>query len=186
MSHVEKELRYSSDEWTHVACSWKTGEHGFLRLYVNGAKVAEVARNSGAAYPPSGVLYLGTDKGSSNLAGGRFADGDFDELAFFGRTLGDDEVMCIFDEQNPNPPHAPGLFPDGTLVETRAVFDENGEWMVRQAEVIQKAKAAGFKCLCPVHLAWQRDEISFILGPFPAECGFLLGGPPGKADPGCP
>jgi len=148
---IYEQLLYSTSEWTHFACVWKTGAPAYVKFYVNGSLLGELTPASLGTYPVSGPFFLGTDTGCSAYSQGRYADSDFDELASFDRALDDGQIMSIYNAQNPNPAHYPQIGPDGFMLETRAIFDEDKGWMTAQGaqETIRRIKAAGFNAYVP-------------------------------------
>jgi hypothetical protein len=147
-SHTSKEVYYPPANWVHAACTWKNGDQGFARLYVDGFLVSESKGPSGF-FTPGDKLYLGTDAGS-DLANNRGADSDFDEFAIFRRALNGSEIRQIYGA------HARQKYvelkdQDGTVLESRVVFDEAMFWVGRnEAErLIDRIKRAGFNVFVP-------------------------------------
>ena len=147
-SNMARKIRYEKGEWTHFTVAWKGGNPGFIRLYVNGILAAGNTRYTGG-YRPGNKLYLGSDQGTP-LANMRWADADFDKLAFFRRTLDDHEIRAIYDIQDPIK-SALRVAADGTLIETRAIFDEGIGWQSESGakETIRRIKRAGFNIYIP-------------------------------------
>ncbi len=56
-AHVAKEIRFDKDRWTHIACTWKAGDKGFTRLYVNGILAAENRNNAKIGILPTGAWF---------------------------------------------------------------------------------------------------------------------------------
>jgi hypothetical protein len=179
---IYRQLLYANSEsgncqWTHFACVWNMAEPRFIRFYVNGFKVDELtAPLPNADYPVSGPLFLGTDMGCPAYSEGRYADSDFDEIASFNRALTDDEVLSIYDAQNPNPALYPPVGSNGFALETRAIFDEGTGWMTEQGaqETIRRIKAAGFNVYVPC--VWHGAGTRYPSALAPAEPGLNLTG----------
>ena len=74
---TEKVVSYTKDKWVHIACTWRTGGDGFVRLYVNGLLSGEGHKKPLQAPSPVGKLYIGADIGTP-LSKGRWGDGVLD------------------------------------------------------------------------------------------------------------
>lgn len=175
--YVTEQMLYSTTEWTHFACVWKIAPQGFVRFYVNGSKVGEVAPPATTTpYPVSGPLFLGTDKGCPYLSQGRSADSDFDEIATFDKALDDGQIMSIYNAQNPNPAHYPPIGADGYMQENRVIFDENEGWTTEQGarDTIRRIKAAGFNVYVPC--VWHGSGTRYPATLAPSEPGLDLSG----------
>jgi hypothetical protein len=79
--------RWKEETWHHLIVSWDS-ERG-VELYVDGERAAE--RGLRWVLPPSEVLYLG-----ANRCGGNRAEGLFDELRIYDRSLSPTEVELAF------------------------------------------------------------------------------------------
>ena len=147
-ANLARNIRYTKAEWTQLACVWKGGDSGFIRLYVNGILAAENKRFTGA-YLPGKELLLGSDRGTP-LANNRSANADFAELAFFRRTLDDTEIRALYDRQNPLQ-REPVMDTNGTHVEMRAIFDEGVGWQTEEGakRIISRIRRAGFNVYIP-------------------------------------
>jgi len=148
-SHVSKEIRYEQGRWTHVACSWKAGKEGFVRLYINGILAGEKRIINKKDNFPSKRIFLGSDQGTS-LASKRWADADFDEIATFPSAFSAEEVLTAFEVLQPY--KARGISDaNGKLLEMRAIFDEGVGWTTEEGarRTIERIKRAGFNVYIP-------------------------------------
>ncbi len=148
-AHVSKPIEYEPNTWTHLACTWKAGNPGFLRLYVNGFKAAENKYTMKAERQPSTPLYVGTDQGTP-LAKNRWAGSDLDDLAVYSTALTDEEIFAIFDKLKPPPPRRLQEI-NGQILETRAIFDGGTGWSTEGGarKTIERVKKAGFNVYVP-------------------------------------
>lgn len=174
-SNLSRHIRYEKGVWTHLACVWKSGNPGYIKLYVNGILADTNGRFTGK-YSPSGVLYLGSDKGTI-LSAGRFADADFDELIFYKNTLADADILAIYNRQTPVSNY-PIRDAAGVLIETRAIFDEGLGWLTEAGAqtTINRIKRAGFNAYIPC--VWHGGGRRY-----PAEGALSQGGISSQPDP---
>ncbi len=129
-SNVAKEIRYERGRWTHFACSWKAGKEGFARLYINGILAGEKWIIEKKEYFPTKRLFLGGDQGTP-LVSRRWADADFDEIAFFPEALTSEEVLTAYEaRQSFKIPVKSDAH--GKLIEMRVIFDEGVGWTTEE------------------------------------------------------
>ena len=154
-TNTARQIFYNPEKWVHLACTWKTGLHGFTKLYVNGYLVerrtpASEGEQLWLPYVTDANLLIGSDKGAGNAENGRWADSDIDEFAIFKRALKDDEIARIY-ESIGMPTYMPIRTADGTIMQTRVMFDEGRGWMTSEgaAEIISRIKRAGFNVYVP-------------------------------------
>ncbi len=163
-AHTSVKVLYHRGEWIHLACSWKVGAQGYVRFYLNGMLVAAKAVKNLRAFEPMGPMYLGCDRGVPGL-GKRWADSDIDEFATFPYAMTEKQLHSICEHQYPNwekhrydwlqpilaQPYEPIKNSRGTILETRAIFDEGTGWMTEKGarETISRIKAAGFNVYIP-------------------------------------
>lgn len=147
-SNQARKIRFEKGVWTHIAVVWQGGHPGYVKLYVNGLLASQDKRYTGT-YKPGKQLYLGSDLGTP-LSNKRWADADFDELAFFKRTLSGDEVRNHYDRLTPLKLESPSDA-EGRHQETRAIFDEGDGWQTESGarETIRRVKRAGFNVYVP-------------------------------------
>jgi len=155
--------------WSSVTVTWKNGKaKGFCRLYIDGKKVAEKSKSFVSSHLQQGPLFLGTDKGSTSSRN-RGVEGFMDDLTIFKRCLNDDEVANLYRNQLKEPdsvqvkkfkwlndglklPLQRERAEDGTLIETRAIFDEDIRWATSRLEtdkILKRIKRAGFNVYIP-------------------------------------
>lgn len=170
-AHVSKLIDYEKG-WTHLACTWKAGNPGFLRLYVNGFRAAAGQYTSKIKRQLASSVFIGSDQGSP-LAKSRWAEADLDELALFPRALSDEEIFQIFFEQRPPAKRSPKMA-DGKLLETRAIFDEGIGWTTEAGaqKTIERIKRAGFNVYIPC--VWHGQGTRYPSPKSPPEPGFTL------------
>jgi len=168
--HVHCSLPYkiTPEYWTNIAVTWHNGVGGFCRIYIDGKKVAEKQKSFFSSHLQQGPLYLGSDRGATNRPS-RGADGFVDDLTIFDYPLNDDEVARLYSAQLKEPDSAQekrfkwlneGLklpqrldrTKNGTLIETRAIFDEDILWATSRYEtdkILTRIKRAGFNVYIP-------------------------------------
>lgn len=162
-AHTRKDIHYEEDAWMLLTCTWQQGYPGFVRLYENAVKVAEARGFGEKSIRPQGLLYLGSDQGSSQK-NNRWADCDIRNLAIFPRALSDAEVATLWNTTRPvNPSGSLGVTDasihhplpsrdvQGTSIETRAIFDEGTGWMTEAGarKTIDRISKAGFNVYIP-------------------------------------
>ena len=148
-ANVAKEISFDNDRWTQIVCTWKAGEKGFTRLYVNGLLAAESIVTGKTGNLPAGQLVLGGDLGTS-MSNNRWADADFDEIALYRRALTAELILNRYESLQPKSTMIERA-ENGRLVETRAIFDEGTGWMTEDGarRTIQRIRRAGFNVYIP-------------------------------------
>jgi len=143
------QIRFSKDKWTHLLCAWKAGEKGYVKLYINGCLVSQREGFAEETIKLKGPIFIGGDIGT-NLSKNRWADCDIDELALFPRALPVEEILEIYIAQGLMP-YSPKVNSEGTILESRVIFDEGREWMTAAGavETIDRIKKAGFNVYIP-------------------------------------
>ncbi len=108
---VESKSELQPDQWTFLAA---TSDGATLRLYLNGALDAELAKRSVVALNGKPLL-IGKGLGDKPSLRGRIG-----ELKVFNRTLGGDEIRALFeaarDQYDLSPPAAGPSARDGTVI----------------------------------------------------------------------
>lgn len=170
-AHVSKLIDYEKG-WTHLACTWKAGNPGFLRFYVNGFRTADGHYTSKMRRQLASPVIIGSDQGSP-LAKSRWAEADLDELALFPQALSDEEIFQTFLEQRPPAKGLPKMV-DGKLLETRAIFDEGIGWATEAGaqKTIERIKQAGFNVYVPC--VWHGRGTRYPSSKAPPEPGFTI------------
>ena len=165
--HCSAPYQLMSDTWNMVAAVWHNGQNGYCRLFVNGEKIAEYQGPFQGDYVPVGPLYLGSERGATDQRG-RTTKADFAALRLFDGPLLDTEIHDLFLQTAPTyhvsmvvPPrlqaryemvYTPRRDANGTLLESRAMFDEDMHWAYSTAQadaILQRVKAAGFNVYVP-------------------------------------
>lgn len=172
-ANVAKEVRFESGAWTQIACSWRAGERGFARLYVNGILVAENNVPAKKGNLPSGRLVLGGDQGTP-MGQNRWADSDFDEVALYRDALTAERILDDYEAKKLHPISLQ-RGKDGTLIETRAIFDEGTGWQTEEGarRTIQRIRRAGFNVYIPC--VWHGGGARFPTATIAAEGGRRFG-----------
>lgn len=154
--------------WSLVVASWRSGDDGFCKLYVNGEKIAEYQGPFHPAnYVPAGPMYLGTELGTTDQRQ-RVTKADFSDVRLFDTALSDAEIRDLFVKTSARYHVSPELPPwlqarltmpyeprrdaKGTLLESRVMLDEDMHWAYSPAEadaILQRIKAAGFNVYVP-------------------------------------
>jgi hypothetical protein len=146
---TEKIISYTSGEWVNIACTWRTGKEGFVRLYANGLLAAEGHKKPLMGPIRNGKLFIGADLGTP-MSDGRWADAGIDEMAIFRRALSEEDILLIYNIQNPVK-HEAVSSSKGKIYQTRAIFDEGRGWMTKVGadETIRRIKRGGFNVYIP-------------------------------------
>ncbi len=155
---------YNANEWVYIACTWKTGASGYVRLYVDGSLTAELKDAAIESFSPKASIALGSDFGCP-IRKNRWADCDVDELMFFTRALTADEIAALRNEIDPSwktrkfaafyealeNPGTPLKSAAGEVYESRAILDEGTAWVTPEGArtVIARIKKAGFNAYVP-------------------------------------
>jgi len=154
--------------WTFITVTWQNGQHGGCCLYVDGEKVAGVQKQIFSTYYAKSPLILGSDHVTTEKKG-RFSEILIDGLAIYAHPLPVNEITDNFlrykkyaesVEQKRwawlldgiKPPVQMKKNKDGTLIETRAIFDEDILWATSRAEtdkILTRIKRAGFNVYVP-------------------------------------
>ncbi|HEY7531276.1 MAG TPA: family 10 glycosylhydrolase [Nitrospiraceae bacterium] len=166
--HCSVPRRLTVGEWSMVTAAWKSGADGYCKLYMNGEPIAESHQSFLGTYANKDVVYLGTDKGTSQAAG-RSAEVLMDDITIYSRPLSDMEVAELYRSQvkNPegalahkwrwleqvlaNPRHATRL-PSGEWLESRVILDEDMSWAKSKENtdrILSRLKAGGFNVYVP-------------------------------------
>jgi len=171
-AHISKIIDYEPKGWTHLACTWKGGEPGYLRLYVNGFKAAEGRFTSKKIREVASPLYIGSDQGSP-LAKARWAESDLDDVVFMPTALSDEQIFSIFAQQKP-PPRQKLQQQGGKVLETRAILDEGVGWATEAGarKTIERIKRAGFNVYVPC--VWHGGGTRYPSTKAPLAPGFTI------------
>jgi hypothetical protein len=164
---TEKVITYTKGLWMHLACTWRTGEDGFVRLYADGLLAAEGYKKPRMGSIPNGELFIGADLGTP-MSDGRWADAGIDEMVIFRRALSDEDILRIYNNQNPVERESARNL-RGHIYQTRAIFDEGRGWMTTAGadETIRRIKRAGFNVYIPC--VWHGQGTRYPSGIAPPE-----------------
>ena len=190
--HTHAKIRYQKGVWIHLACAYKFGAAGFVKLFRNGELVGEKRQFFSRIPKPVGNFFLGTDRGT-DLSKDRWLDADIDEFAIFDRALDEKDILAVCKAQAPDceekfnrwagdPAHrayTPRRGKDNVIRETRAIFDEGTGWMTPSSmkETLTKIKKAGFNVYIPC--VWHGKGTRYPSALAPPEDGLPLS----KEDP---
>lgn len=166
--HCSLPFRFMPGFWTNVTVTWSNGGSGFCRIYIDGKKVAEKHKNYFSLNHQKGPLFIGSDKGATKQAK-RAGELFIDDLTIFDRALSETEVKRLYHEQLKEPnkvqdkrfswlnegltlPLVQERTEDGTLIETRVIFDEDILWATSRhatENILKRIKRAGFNVYVP-------------------------------------
>lgn len=166
--HCSVPYEFERDAWTMITVVWESGTNGYCKLFVNGEKVATQEQSFVGSYFGRGSLYLGTDKGTTQVSG-RSANALLDELLLYSRPFSEEEARRSYEEQEKDLEGATarkwrwldeGLAIQGPLtrakggevLESRVIFDEDMHWAVSKESadnILSRVKAAGFNVFIP-------------------------------------
>lgn len=144
-----REISFDRNSWIHLACTWKTGVSGFVRLYVNGSLISKRECSEQIDANLDGKIIIGSDM-ATPIIHKQWADCDIDELAFLHSPLTTRDIIKIYIEQG-FPKHIPARDTQRIIRETRAIYDEGTEWMSESGalNIIKRIKEAGFNVYIP-------------------------------------
>jgi len=166
--HCSLPFRLVTGFWTHLAVTWESGPHGNCRIYIDGEKAAEYTKPFSVVSKAAGPLVVGSDRGSTERKG-RGAEALIGDLRVSSRSLAGEEVRAAFmgrrndflpfDGKNEawlrgglKLPLRETRNENGTLLETRAIFDEDILWATsRNATdtILDRIRRAGFNVYVP-------------------------------------
>ena len=166
--HCSASYRFERNSWVLLVASWHSGKNGQCKIYVDDVKLAESDVPFNGNYNSTGPLYLGSDLGATEQRHRR-AGFSLDELHVFDHSFTDSAVRALYYSTqakryisghtdwdwmrtalklNPSERRAK----NGTLLETRVIFDEDIHWAKSRAEadsILERVKAAGFNVYVP-------------------------------------
>lgn len=166
--HCSLPYKLTTGFWSNITVTWNRGSTGFCRMYFDGKKVAEKNKSFFPSYLQDGPIFLGSDQGSTDNRNRGF-EGYIDDLTIFNSSLNDAEVAELYQNQIKQPdlvkekkykwlndglklPLLQERTEDGTLIETRAIFDEDITWATSKFEtdrILSRIKMAGFNVYVP-------------------------------------
>ncbi len=167
-AHCSTPHRFERNQWTFVVVSWSSGTSGRCAIYIDEEKVAEQRAPFTGDYKSTGPWFIGSDHGATDQRQ-RPSDFAIDELRIFDRAFNDRDVRALY--------QAPGATAftarraewewmrktleipvneqraaDGTLLESRVVFDEGYQWAISKDaadRALLRVKSAGFNVYVP-------------------------------------
>jgi uncharacterized lipoprotein YddW (UPF0748 family) len=166
--HCSLPYEFERAAWTMVTAVWKSGANGYCKLFINGGRVAIQDRSFVGNYAGLNPLYLGSDKGTTQVSG-RSADALLDELLLYPRPFSEKEARRAYEEQEKDQEGATarkwrwldeGLAiqrplvrsTEGGVLESRVMFDEDMHWAVSRENadnILSRVKAAGLNVYVP-------------------------------------
>ncbi|MBU0993168.1 MAG: family 10 glycosylhydrolase [Proteobacteria bacterium] len=180
--HAHSKIQYEKDKWIHLACSYKMGPAGYVRLFRNAEMVDEKRQFFSRTPLPVGKFFVGSDQGT-DLAKNRWVDSDIDELVIFNKALEANDILSICKKQVPdcearfnnwtgdvlNQPYTPPRDQNGVIKETRAIFDEGTGWVspLGMRETLNTIEQAGFNVYVPC--VWHGKGVRYPSGLAPSE-----------------
>jgi len=190
--HCSVPYRLEPGVWSLVTVTWKNGEKGYCRLFVDDHKIAETAKNYSGDYSSASPIYLGSDKGTA-VSKNRPADAVVDELVIYDYSVMDKDMVSHFTAMGGNlqeadtkrwkwledvpAPTKQKRDKEGILLESRVIFDEGSEWASSPEaadKILRRIKSAGFNVYVPcvwhgygtrypTSLAKQEEKLETIL-----------------------
>lgn len=165
--HCSAPYQLTPNIWNMVVATWRGGENGYCKLFVNGEKLAEQVSPLKANFSPAGPLYLGSELGSTDQRN-RVTNATFAETRIYNDALSDTEVYNLFVstaavyklstvipaalQGRMSIPYRPRRDANGTLLESRVIFDEDMHWAYSPAQadaILERVRAAGFNVYVP-------------------------------------
>jgi uncharacterized lipoprotein YddW (UPF0748 family) len=149
---------YLPNQWTMLGVTWRSGNPGYLRLFVDGKRICErkIAFTGGRhALDP---LYLGSDRGSTLEPKGRLSDMLIKNIATASQPSTDEEIHSAYlsgggvDRSKWILAIAPKDPSADVTHERRVIQDEDTAWSSSKLEMqkrIRRIKAAGFNVYMP-------------------------------------
>jgi len=146
-------------KWFHLAITWKSGEGGKIKIFLNGKLFAASAYDQVLNISPGSPLYFGTDQPSQHGAG-RWSNALFDEMVIYERDLLYEEILERFTIQGGSQELGKqepldSLAQRGQFrgeYEARAIADEGVEWALTKSHidrVLARVHEAGFNVYIP-------------------------------------
>lgn len=167
-AHCSTPHRFERDVWVFMVLTWNSDASGRCAIYVGDEKVVERSAAFTGDYTTTGPWFIGGDQGATDQRQ-RASEFAIDALRIFDRALNDHEVRQLY--------RAPDALAytkrrnewdwmratlalsaierraaDGTLLESRAVFDEGHQWAMSKdaaERALQRVKSAGFNVYVP-------------------------------------
>ncbi len=166
--HCSTPYQFERDQWVLMTMSWSSGTNGRCAIYVDDQKVAELRAPLTGNYKSTATWFIGSDQGATEQRQ-RAADFAMDELRIFDYEFSDLEVRTRYRAPDARVftagrtewdwmrktlalPVIERRAADGTLLETRAVFDEGHQWAASKEaadRALQRVKSAGFNVYVP-------------------------------------
>lgn len=156
------------NEWSFITVVWKSGIDGYCKLYVDSSLLADRKINFEGKYFSSDMLYLGSDKGTTENKNRR-SSFLMHKLVAYKTAINDEDVKALYLKQASSNKQVndkktawmkEGLMKDlefkydeaGRLLENRVIFDEVIDWAYSKEntdKILNRIKDAGFNVYIP-------------------------------------
>jgi len=166
--HCSTPYQLEREVWTMVTAVWKDGDTGYCKLFINDQKIAALEHSFSGNYSSRDLLYLGSDKGTTQSQG-RSADALLDDLIIYDSSLSEENIKAIYRAQETNLPEAIARkwkwledwltvpkrvkrTTTGQALESRVILDEDMHWAKSKADtdkILKRIKSAGFNVYVP-------------------------------------
>jgi hypothetical protein len=152
-------------DWNMITVVWNSAG---CKLFVDGQKLADRLLEHKGRYFASGPMFLGSDRGSTEVRGRR-SDFEMDSLLILSRPLSEKEVFTLYQERmhgfsglesrkqqwldfDSPVSSEPTRTIEGIRVENRVIFEESAEWAMSELaadRLLNRIQRAGFNVLVP-------------------------------------
>lgn len=166
--HCSSPHRFLRGTWVMVTARWTSGKNGDCALYVNDVKVAGHSAPLNGRDETSHELYIGSDDGATDRRQ-RIADFQLDRLRIYRTALSERAIRSMYQSAEAlrytagrkdwawmgdtlKLPASERRAEDGTLLESRVIFDEDLHWAYSKEsadKILSRVKAAGFNVYVP-------------------------------------
>jgi uncharacterized lipoprotein YddW (UPF0748 family) len=165
---------YLPNQWTLLGVTWKAGDHGYLRLFVDGKRICERKMAFAGGRAGLAPLYLGSDRGSTVEPKGRRANMVIRDVSITPRPSTDEEMHSMY-IRGGGRDRSKWLVamtadaPTGRVSrERRVIQDEDTAWSSSKLEMqrrVERIKAAGFNVYMPCVWDGARAFFSTAIAP---------------------
>ena len=166
--HCSSPYRFLHDTWTLVTARWTSGNNGSCAIYVDDERVASHSAPLFEKDDSYHELYIGSDNGAEDRRK-RKAGFLIDSLSINRAALSERAIRSMYNSPESilytagksdwawmsdtlKLPVKERRSEDGTLLETRVIFDEDLHWAYSQEaadKILSRVKAAGFNVYVP-------------------------------------
>lgn len=166
--HCSTPHRFIRDTWVLVTARWESGENGHCAIYVDAEKVAEHSAPLDGSNATHHEMYIGSDEGATDRRQ-RAAEFQLDGLRIYRTALSERAIRSMYQSADSlrytegrkdwawmddtlKLPAKEWRAEDGTLLESRVIFDEDLHWAYSEEaadKILSRVKAAGFNVYVP-------------------------------------